>query len=439
MRHAMTIMGSVECKASQRLVLRFFLVLMICCLGIATQAQASSSPTAHAAKVANVQRARHSRHATKVMVGLDVLEAERFAPLRGKHIGVITNHTGLDAQGRTTIDALTHAPGVQVVALFTPEHGLGGNKDENISSAKDPVSGLPVYSLYGETRRPTDEMLAGIDALVFDVQDAGVRFYTYTATMAYCMEEAAKRKIAFFVLDRPDPIGGEIVEGPVLDEDKTSFTAYFRLPVRYGLTIGELAQLFNEENHIQCDLHVIAMKNWRRNYFYEETGLRWLPPSPNLRTLKGSVLYPGLEILQNGGVSVGRGTEAPFEEFGAPWMHGEDVAARLNERHIPGVRFVSADFIPVAGLYATERCGGVAIRVLDKRAVHSMTMGVEIASVLRQLYPDHFGVPKMLFLVGNDQTIRQLQEGVPAIEIVKGWDADLKTFEVMRRKYFLYK
>ena len=429
----MTIMGSVECKTSQRSVLRFFLALIICCLGVATQAQASSS------NGANMQRARHSRHAARVMVGLDVLETERFAPLRGKHVGVITNHTGLDAQGRTTIDALTHAPGVQVIALFTPEHGLGGNKDENVSSAKAPVTGLPVYSLYGETRRPTDEMLAGIDALVFDVQDAGVRFYTYTATMAYCMEEAAKRKIAFFVLDRPDPIGGEIVEGPMLDADKTSFTAYFRLPVRYGLTIGELAQLFNEENHIQCDLHVIAMKNWRRNLFYEETGLRWLPPSPNLRTLKGSVLYPGLEILQNGGVSVGRGTEAPFEEFGAPWMHGEDVEGRLNERHIAGVRFVAADFIPVAGLYAAERCGGVAIRVLDKRAVRSMTMGIEIASVLKQLYPDHFDVPKMLFLVGNDQTIHQLQEGVPATEVVKSWDADLKTFEVMRRKYFSYK
>jgi uncharacterized protein YbbC (DUF1343 family) len=181
------------------------------------------------------------------------------------------------------------------------------------------------------------------------------------------------------------------------------------------------------------------MKNWRRNYFYEETGLRWLPPSPNLRTLKGSVLYPGLEILQNGRVSVGRGTEAPFEEFGAPWMHGEDVASRLNERHIPGVRFVAADFIPVAGLYAAERCGGVAIRVLDKRAVRSMTMGIEIASILKQLYRDHFDVQKMLFLVGNEQTIRQLQQGVPATEIVKGWETDLRTFEALRRKYLLYK
>jgi uncharacterized protein YbbC (DUF1343 family) len=426
----MKTMGWDECKAMQQLALRFFLMTIICCYGFSAQTSG--------ARGSKVQRGRHSRNAARVMVGLDVLETERFAPLRGKRIGVITNHTGLDAQGRSTIDALTHAPGVQVVALFTPEHGLGGNQDENVSSTKDPVSGLPVYSLYGETRRPTDEMLAGIDALVFDVQDAGVRFYTYTATMAYCMEEAAKRKIAFIVLDRPDPIGGEIVEGPVLDADKTSFTAYFRLPVRYGLTLGELAQLFNKENQINCDLHVIAMKNWRRKYFYEETGLRWLPPSPNLRTLKGSVLYPGLEILQNGGVSVGRGTEAPFEEFGAPWMHGEDVAARLNERHIPGIRFVAADFIPVAGLYAAERCGGVAIRVLDKRAVRSVTMGIEIASILRELYQDHFDVQKMLFLIGNEQTIRQLQDGVPASELVKGWDADLKTFEAMRRKYLLY-
>jgi uncharacterized protein YbbC (DUF1343 family) len=427
----METMGSDECKASQRSALRFFLISTLCFLTVIAQVS-----TIHGA---HLQRVRHARNVARVMVGLDVLESERFAPLRGKHIGVITNHTGLDAQGRTTIDALTHAPGIQVVALFTPEHGLGGTKDENISSTKDPVSGLPVYSLYGETRRPTDEMLSGIDALVFDAQDAGVRFYTYTTTMAYCMEEAAKHKIAFFVFDRPNPLGGEIIEGPMLDGDKTSFTAYFRLPIRYGLTIGELAQLFNEENHIQCDLHVIAMKNWRRNYYYEETGLRWLPPSPNLRTLKGSVLYPGLEILQNGGVSVGRGTEAPFEEFGAPWMHGEDVAARLNDRRIAGVRFVTADFIPVAGSYAAERCGGVAIRVLDKRAVRSMTMGMEIASLLRELYPDHFDMQKMLFLVGNDQTIRQLQEGVQAPEIVKAWETDLKTFEVMRRKYFLYK
>src|SRR5262249_8081864 len=205
-------------------------------------------------------------------------------------IGIITNHTGLDAQGKSTIDLLTHAPGVKVVALFSPEHGLAGRSDDKVSSAKDPTTGLPVYSLYDGDRRPTGGMVPGIDAVGFGIQDAGARFYPYTATMGYCMEEAAKRRIAFYVLDRPNPIGGEIIEGPMLDPDKTSFVAYYPLPVRYGLTIGELAQLFNTENHINADLHVIPMKNWRRHYLFESTGIRWVPPSPNLRTIKGALV-----------------------------------------------------------------------------------------------------------------------------------------------------
>ena len=234
-------------------------------------------------------------HAGRVQTGLDVLESEKFSMLRGKRIGLITNHTGQDFQGRSTVELLAHAPGVQLVSLFSPEHGIAGHADEKISSSKDPSTGLPVYSLYGEHLRPTDEMLQGLDALVFDVQDAGVRFYTYITTMGYCMEEAAKHGIQFYVLDRPNPITGDIVEGPMLDPEKTSFVAYFPLPVRYGLTIGELAQLFKTENHINVDLHVIRMKNWSRSYFFESTGIRWVPPSPNLRTLKGSILYPGLE------------------------------------------------------------------------------------------------------------------------------------------------
>ena len=229
------------------------------------------------------------------------------------------------------------------------------------------------------------------------------------------------------------------MEGPVLDADKTSFTGYFALPVRYGLTIGELAQLFNAENQMHCDLHVIEMKGWRRNYFYEDTGLRWIPPSPNLRTLKGSILYPGLEILQNAAVSVGRGTETPFEEFGAPWMRGEDVAAQLNERHVAGLRFVSQDFIPVSGLYAGLRCGGVAIRIMDKRAVRSMSMGIEIASVLRELYPEKFDSAKIFLLLGNAETVKQLEAKVPVEQIVASWKADLAAFEAMRRKHLLYK
>jgi uncharacterized protein YbbC (DUF1343 family) len=382
---------------------------------------------------------KNSGRAGRVQVGLDVLEAEKFAPLRGKHIGLITNHTGLDTQGRSNVDLLSKAAGVQLVALFSPEHGLAGRNDERVASTKDAATGLPIYSLYAETRRPTDAMLQGIDTLVFDVQDAGVRFYTYLSTMAYCMEEAAKHNIAFYVLDRPNPIGGEIVEGPMLDADKTSFTAYFPMPVRYGLTIGEMAQLFNTENHIGCDLHVVTMKNWHRNYFYESTGARWIPPSPNLRTLKGAVLYAGLEILQSAGVSVGRGTETPFEEFGAPWMNGDEVAGALNARHLPGLHFSGQPFIPVVGLYSGERCGGVAVRVTDRQAVRAMRMGMEIASILRQLYPSNFDPAKLLLLTGNAQTIRQLQDGAAPDQIVASWSGELARFDGIRRKYFLYK
>jgi uncharacterized protein YbbC (DUF1343 family) len=381
----------------------------------------------------------HSGRPDRVQVGLDVLEAEKFAPLRGKHVGLITNHTGFDALGRSNIDLLSHAPGVQLVALFSPEHGLAGRNDERVASTRDAATGLPIYSLYAETLRPTDAMLQGIDTLVFDVQDAGVRFYTYLSTMGYCMEEAAKHNIAFYVLDRPNPLGGEIVEGPMLDPDKTSFTAYFPLPVRYGLTIGEVAQLFNTENHISCDLHVVAMKNWHRNYFFESTGSRWIPPSPNLRTLKGAILYPGLEILQNAGVSVGRGTETPFEEFGAPWINGDEVASALNALHLPGLHFSSQPFIPVVGLYMGQRCGGVAVRVTDRPAVRSMRMGIEIAAILKQLYSSNFDPAKLLLLTGNAETIRQLQDGTPPDQIVSSWSAQLSAFDATRRKYFLYK
>ena len=386
------------------------------------------------------KRSRSSpARAGRVQTGLDVLEAQKFAALRGKRIGIITNHTGLNSQGKSTIELLTHAPGVQVVALFSPEHGLAGRLDDKVSSSKDPSTGLQVFSLYDENRRPTDEMLRGIDALVFDIQDAGVRFYTYTATLGYCMEEAAKRRIAFYVLDRPNPIGGEIVEGPMLDADKTSFVGYYPLPVRYGLTIGELAQFFNTENHINADLHVVAMKNWHRNYFFESTGIRWIPPSPNLRTMKGAITYPGLEVLQNAGVSVGRGTETPFEQFGAPWMDGEKVAAALNAAQLPGLRFVAQPFIPVSGLYIGRRCGGVGIRIGDRAAVRAMRLGIQIAVILEKLYPQEFAVEKTMTLLSNSKTVEELKNGASAAEILASWQSALADFDQVRRKYFLYK
>jgi len=293
--------------------------------------------------------------------------------------------------------------------------------------------------LYDENRRPTDEMLEGIDTLLFDIQDAGVRFYTYTATMGYCMEEAAKRRIAFFVLDRPNPVGGEIIEGPMLDADKTGFVAYYPLPVRYGLTIGELAQLFNAENHINADLHVVAMKNWRRNYFFDSTGVRWVPPSPNLRTVNGAITYPGLEILQSAGLSVGRGTETPFEQFGAPWMDGDKVAAALNAAQLPGLKFVAQAFIPVSGLYMGRRSGGVSIRFGDRAAVRAMRLGIQIAAVLGKMYPQDFQVEKTIALLGNSETVQKLKNGAPPAEIVASWQSGLAEFDRARRKYFLYK
>ena len=397
------------------------------------------APSAFPRRSSSKRSGQRSGHAARVQTGLDVLETEKFAPLRDKHIGLITNHTGFDALGRSNIDLLAQASGLKLAALFSPEHGLAGRANESVASSKDPTTGLSIYSLYGDTRRPTDEMLEGVDALVFDIQDAGVRFYTYTVTMAYCMEEAAKRKIPFFVLDRPNPLGGEIVEGPMLDPDKTSFVAYFPIPVRYGLTIGELAQFFNSENHIGADLHVIPMRNWHRNYFFESTGIKWVPPSPALRTTKGSILYPGIEILQASGVSVGRGTQTPFEEFGAPWIDGEAVAAALDERHLPGLRFESKSFIPIGGPHSGERCSGVSVRVTDRFVVRSMRLGLEIAEILQRLYPKDFDTDKLVGLLGNAGTVQQIKDGVPPEKILASWSDALASFDQVRRKYYLYK
>ena len=397
------------------------------------------APSAFPRRSSSKRSGQRSGHAARVQTGLDVLETEKFAPLRDKHIGLITNHTGFDALGRSNIDLLAQASGLKLAALFSPEHGLAGRANESVASSKDPTTGLSIYSLYGDTRRPTDEMLEGVDALVFDIQDAGVRFYTYTVTMAYCMEEAAKRKIPFFVLDRPNPLGGEIVEGPMLDPDKTSFVAYFPIPVRYGLTIGELAQFFNSENHIGADLHVIPMRNWHRNYFFESTGIKWVPPSPALRTTKGSILYPGIEILQASGVSVGRGTQTPFEEFGAPWIDGQAVAAALDERHLPGLRFESKSFIPIGGPHSGERCSGVSVRVTDRFVVRSMRLGLEIAEILQRLYPKDFDTDKLVGLLGNAGTVQQIKDGVPPEKIVASWSDALASFDQVRRKYYLYK
>jgi uncharacterized protein YbbC (DUF1343 family) len=370
--------------------------------------------------------------------GIDALETEKFAPLRGKRVGLITNQTGLDSYGHRTIDLLARADGVNLVAIFSPEHGIAGVADASVSNQADAPTGLPIYSLYGATRRPTSEMLHGIDALVFDIQDAGVRFYTYITTMAYSMEAAAQQHIAFFVLDRPNPLGGEIIEGPVLDPGRTSFVGYFPMPVRYAMSMGELALMFNSENEIGANLHVIAMQDWHRRDFYDMTGLAWIAPSPALRTLRENFLYPGVEVLQATGVSVGRGTPTPFELLGVPWIDSEMLLTELNRRELPGVRFATTEFTPASGLYSGVLCKGISIDLRDRDTLQPVLMGLEIASVLHHLYPAQFQVDKMIELLGSQSTVERLVRGDDPKEIEAGWAGDLGRFRTMREKYLLY-
>jgi uncharacterized protein YbbC (DUF1343 family) len=384
--------------------------------------------------------------AARTKTGIDVLEEQKFAPLRGKHVALVTNQTGVDSKGKRTIDILAHAPGIKLVALLSPEHGLGGTADAQVANGTDAATHLPVYSLYGDARRPTGAMLNGADALVFDIQDAGVRFYTYVTTMGYCMEAAAQHHMSFFVLDRPNPLGGEFIEGPMLDPDRTSFTGYFPMPVRYAMTLGELARMFNAENKIGADLHVISMTNWRRDEIYSQTGLQWIPPSPNLRDPDADFFYPGVEILQAGGISVGRGTDAPFEILGSPWVRADDLTAVLARRKIPGVAFAPAQFTPAATAtqnpYAGIACQGVTITltvpVMERGGFQSMRLGLELADVLHQLYPGQFQIEKIITLLGSQSTLDRLERSDAPADIIAGWSADLDRFRAMRAKYLLY-
>ena len=379
------------------------------------------------------------RHSATVLVGIDVLEERRFEGLNGKRVGLITNQTGVDSRGRRTIDVLANAPSVKLLALFSPEHGIAGNsQDAIIADSTDKTTGLRIYSLYGKTQRPTDRMLKGLDVLVFDIQDAGVRFYTYLTTMAYCMEEAAKHRIQFVVLDRPNPLSGEVIEGPLLDAGRLSFTGYFPMPARYGMTIGELARMFNVENRIAADLEIFPLRNWNRAEGYDQTGLAWIAPSPNLRTTNEAVLYPGIEILQAGGVSVGRGTDTPFEILGAPWIRSDEFAAELNQRKIPGVEFEPLQFTPKEDLYQGKACGGVKMGVSDRHSFRSTRLALEIADALHRMY-EQFQLEKIVVLLGSQSTIDRLKRGDAPVDIIAGWSVELDKFRRMREKYLLYR
>lgn len=375
---------------------------------------------------------------TTVRSGLDVLAAEQFAPLQGKRVGLITNHSGRDAFGRHAAQLLKQTPGVQLVALFSPEHGLYGNVDAKVASSIDPATGLPVYSLYGKTLRPTKEMLQGVDALVFDIQDIGVRFYTYITTLAYAMEAASAADIDFYVLDRPVPIGGDRVQGPVLDRDIRSFTAYFPLPIRYGMTPGELALLFNNENKIGAKLHVIKMNGYQRTRWYDETGLSWVNPSPNLRSLTQTVLYPGVALVEGANISVGRGTASPFEILGAPWINSKKLAAYLSKRKVAGVEFLATTFTPLDNPYHQQRCGGVRIVVKDRNKLDAPALGIEITSALYRLYPDKFRLGDTLGMIGARSVLSAIKQGEDPRAIVSDWQNPLDNFLQVRAKYLLY-
>ncbi len=374
----------------------------------------------------------------KVKTGIDVLENAGFESLKGLRIGLITNQSGVDSQGRRDVDVLDHAPGVKLVALFSPEHGLYTDVDQRVASSRDSATGLPIYSLYGKTERPTPEMLQGIDALVFDIQDVGVRFYTYLTTMGYAMEAAAKRGIPFYVLDRPDPIEGSVVEGPILERDLRSFVGYFPIPIRTGMTVGEMAEMYNHEEHLGVKLHIIKMEGYYRTDWYDESGLRWIDPSPNLRSLTETILYPGVAMVEGSNVSVGRGTDRPFEVLGAPWIDGTKLAAYLNNRRIQGVRFIPADFTPRSNKFAGQLCHGVHIELIDRQALDTPEMGVELAAALYDLFPGQFKLDQTLPLIGARSVLDQIKAGVDPERIEYNWQDSLQAFRQMRAKYLLY-
>jgi uncharacterized protein YbbC (DUF1343 family)/CubicO group peptidase (beta-lactamase class C family) len=373
-----------------------------------------------------------------VLTGLDVLVREQFARLKGRRVGLVTNHTGLDRAGRAAIDLLHEAPGVKLVALFSPEHGIRGAVEARVPDSKDDRTGLPIYSLYGKRRKPSAEDLKGIDTLVFAIQDAGCRFYTYISTLGLVLEAAAAHKVKVLVLDRPNPIGGVAVEGPILDAGRESFVGYHTLPVRHGLTVGELALLFNKERKIGADLEVVRMDGWRRSDLYDRTGLTWVNPSPNLRSLGAALLYPGIGLLETTNVSVGRGTERPFEWVGAPWIDGRRLAAALAEEGLPGVRFVPRSLTPAASVHKGKACGGVQIFVDDWAAFRPVQTGVAIGCVLRRLYPGEWKVERFDALLAHRKTLQGLKAGTGWRELAAAWQAPLERFAALRKAYLLY-
>ena len=373
------------------------------------------------------------------LTGLDCLCREGFDMLRGQRVGLIVNHTAITRERQHALDVLL-AAGVEVVALFGPEHGLRGDHDETfrVRSGVDETTGLPVHSLFSDVQRPTGEMLKGLHTLVFDIQDVGVRYYTYTTTMAWCMEEAKARGIRFVVLDRPNPIGGEALDGPVLRESWGKLTTCHRVPIRHGLTAGELALFANEQNGIGADLHVVPCEGWRRDMWFDETGLPWVNPSPNLRSLTQATLYSAVAGIEAAAISVGRGTEQPFEVFGAPYVSGVELAERLNGA-VPHLRFVPVEFTPNALKFAGQRCEGCFAFTTSRDGLRPAAACVEIALALTELYPEQFDIGPCRHLWGDDDTVSAIRAGDARERITAGWEESLAAYDARRKAYLLYR
>jgi len=382
-----------------------------------------------------------------VLSGIDVLEAHNFDPLRSttgkKRIGLLTNQTGVDSQGRRTIDILAQAPGISLDGIFSPEHGVTGAMDTtDIANSKDAATGVPVYSVYGAKdadRRPSADVLKNLDAIVFDVHDVGTRFYTYETTLGYFLEAAAKADIEIVVLDRPNPITGSFVQGAVSDPGRESFTNYFPIPVRHGMTMGELAKMFNGERNMNARLTVVPMEGWMRGDWYDSTTLPWINPSPNMRSLTEATLYPGVGLVEGTNVSVGRGTDTPFELLGAPWIKAAELAQYLNARNISGVRFVPLSFTPGASVHSGKKCEGVNIILIDRNALDAAELGIELASALHKLYPEQFHMDRMIELLDSQSVFDAIASGQDPRRIADDWQAPLEKFLQVRQKYLIYK
>ncbi|MFQ5742699.1 MAG: exo-beta-N-acetylmuramidase NamZ domain-containing protein [Acidobacteriota bacterium] len=396
---------------------------------------------AHSAAAADIRAAEtHSpQHVSPaVLPGIDVWRQRHFEPLTGRRIGLITNPTGRDAAARLTVEVLRSTDALTLAALFSPEHGFTGVEEGSVASGTDAATGLPVFSLYGDRRRPTDEMLEGLEGLVFDIQDIGTRFYTYATTMAFAMEAAAARGLPFVVLDRPNPITGTHVEGPILDDRLLSFVGYAPLPLRHGMTIGELARYFNQERGIGADLTVVPVKGWRREQWYDDTGLLWINPSPNMRNLTEAILYPAVAPLESTNVSVGRGTDEPFEWLGAPWIDAFALAGRLNDAGLPGIRFLPRRRTPESNIYAGQVCNGVDLMITDREAFRAATTAITLASSLYSLAGEKWQAERFARLWGRPEVVEQLRAGMSPAAIAASWKEQLATFRSIRQRYLLY-